>query len=66
MTRDEANVKLIELLSEYLVDFPDCRFGQALLNLNIIKTPKYNYSDIIDTIYFEESKETLERAINAG
>jgi hypothetical protein len=38
MTREEANIKIVEILKELVHAYPDQRFGQLLLNLGVVKT----------------------------
>ena len=61
--RKEYNEKILKELTDYLTKYPDIRFGQALINLNIIEIdeinstllfgPKYKdpYNDEPITIY---------------
>lgn len=37
MTRLEANRILVKILAQYIEQYPDIRFGQALSNLNMVK-----------------------------
>lgn len=61
MTRLEANKILVEILSAYIQQYPDIRFGQALFNLGLIQR-KPDSLDIEDPFY-EESTKTLSRFI---
>lgn len=45
--RQKANMEILRILKEYLENYPDMRFGQALMNLDILhyKNSKYENSD---------------------
>lgn len=60
MTRLEYNNLILDKLTQYLHKYPDIRFGQALVNLNIVKFNKYGS---VDDPFYEESKVTFERMI---
>jgi hypothetical protein len=53
MNRQEANRKILRILSDTIKQHPDWRFHQILFNLDISLTG-------VDQ-YYEESKDTLER-----
>ena len=66
MTRQQANLKLLDALKQYFLDYPDMRFGQALSNLGIAthrlishasteRTTNLHYMDI----FFEEPEKTM-------
>ena len=38
--RKEYNKKILKVLTEYLEENPEIRFGQALINLNILQNEK--------------------------
>ena len=57
--RQEANRKLIKILSKLVEAYSDWRFGQIIFNAGFI-TRKQNSLDIQDPFY-EESTETLNR-----
>ena len=57
--RQEANRKLVKILSGLVETYPDWRFGQIIFNAGFI-TRKQNSLDIQDPFY-EESTETLNR-----
>lgn len=40
--RKEYNEKILKELTDYLTKYPDIRFGQALINLNIIEIDEKN------------------------
>jgi len=63
MTRQEANRKLLELISAEIEANPDLRFNQILVNKNITKTESGSYyQQTHNTInYFEEPTATLHR-----
>lgn len=62
MTRKEANMLLLEILKDYLTQNTDIRFGQALINLGLVRQ-EIDDSIIPITIdpYNEEPQETLLR-----
>lgn len=51
MTRQEANKRILELISLYVEKYPDQRFGQIICNYVF---PNYQNADP----FFEESSET--------
>lgn len=57
MNRQEANRKILRMLSDNVEQHPDWRFHQILWNLSISLTG-------VDQ-YYEESKDTLERVEHA-
>lgn len=66
MTRLEANLKIVQILTAYLKQYPDLRFGQALSNLNIathlrhsVKSESGSVDERHDDIFFKESTATL-------
>lgn len=61
MTRLEANLKILELIKEYLEKNPDQRFGQALVNLQILEEILVDSLKVIRDPWFEESEETLKK-----
>lgn len=56
-TRLEINKKILKRLEEVIEKYPDLRFGQLLIDMNIIKYDKFGR--VIDPFY-EESDKTLE------
>lgn len=61
--RQECNRQLIEILSNYLESYPDMRFGQALVNLKILKTrTDVDHFEIVDP-FNEEPVDMLNRVI---
>jgi hypothetical protein len=64
--RQECNKQLIEILSNYLESYPDMRFGQALVNLKILKTrTDVNHFEIVDP-FNEEPVDMLNRVIKCN
>lgn len=73
MSRQEANIEIVNLILDAVSQFPDQRFGQILYNIGVathrkVLSPIFNNSDtnpIFDIsyldIFFEESVDTLER-----
>lgn len=67
MTRQEANFKIITLLTDYIYRNPDVRFTQALFNLGIneFKDNKFESNTLeVEDKYNEESVETLKTVQN--
>jgi hypothetical protein len=65
--RQKANFELIRKLSELVIAYPDQRFGQILVNLNIIQYQRdpasFDVIGIKDPFY-EESVDILNRVNN--
>ena len=72
-TRFEYNLAIIDKLKELVIKYPDFRFGQLLVNCDILKISenfigesndgkRRNY--IVDDPFNEESKVTWERMYN--
>jgi hypothetical protein len=65
MTRQEANIKILELIAARVNDFPDLRFNQILVGLNITKSKSGSYyqetHNVID--FYEEPVVTLQRIV---
>lgn len=57
MLRQEANRKILEVIAQKIEKYPDMRFGQLLVNLNIIQT---DYEGRIMDPFYKESVNTLE------
>lgn len=45
MTRQEANRKILEIISDYVEKCPDMRFWQLLYNLNIVRGEPFEIQD---------------------
>lgn len=52
MTRQEANLKIIDILTKLIVEYPEARFCQLLSNLNV--THKQTVSDESAQEWIEE------------
>ena len=52
---------IINTLSEFLEKFPDQRFGQALLNLEINETDFVDGESIARDIYYDTDEDILHR-----
>ena len=63
MERREANRKILEILGEYVDKYPDWRFGQILVNSNVVTVIHTSNGTVCDDPFYEESKVTLEKAI---
>lgn len=58
----ELNKKIIELISDYIEQYPEQRFGQILFNLDINQFVKSKeYEPKTRDIYYDSSKEILDR-----
>ena len=66
MTRQEANLVLVESLKEIVLKYPDLRFGQILVDFGIIRYISNTYDETLITIdpFNEESVTTLENFKN--
>lgn len=61
--RQEANLQLLEILREQILKYPELRFGQILINTEIVEM-QYDYLNdhpIVKDPFYEESVDTLER-----
>lgn len=64
LTRFEYNLKIINKLKELIIKYPDLRFGQLLVNCEIVETYR-DYDEMVAKDPFnEESKVTWERMYN--
>lgn len=45
-SRQKANMEIIEILTKYFEKYPDIRFGQALINLDILHYKNSKYENI--------------------
>ena len=64
MERQKYNRKIISKLTELVEKYPDLRFGQILVNADII-TYKNDYDEMVPRDpYYEEPEVTLERIKN--
>lgn len=59
MTRLEANREILRVLSDFLEKNPDQRFGQALINLNILQRDYCRDDFHVTDCVFIESNDTL-------
>lgn len=73
LNRKLYNKAIVDKLQELVEKYPDLRFGQILINTDILKISENfigesndgkqrNY--IVDDPFYEESKDTWERMIN--
>ena len=71
MSRQEYNKLILETLSKLVKIYPDLRFGQLLVNCDILTHSEYplgesnngNLNYLINDPYYEESKITWERML---
>lgn len=62
--RQASNLKIVDMLRDYFISFPESRFGQALANLNIIEYDRTKLTPEVIDPFFEESVDTLEKIKN--
>lgn len=62
MTRQEANFQILNMLGTIIGKYPDIRFGQALVNLDIIQLARLSNGDMVaKDPFYEESEVTCQR-----
>lgn len=58
----EANKEILRLLTNFLEDYPDNRFGQALVNLNIVQPiDDSTYTLGVKDPFYDRPEDMLER-----
>lgn len=64
--RQEANLEILNEIGVAIMNFPDLRFGQILVNLGIIEYERNTYDEtlIAKDPFFEEPVITLNRIKN--
>lgn len=50
--RQKANLAIVKELEKFFRAYPDQRFGQALVNLDLVKPETYESYDGNDEVYF--------------
>lgn len=60
MTRYQANKAILALLTTFVEEYPDWRFGQILVNSNVLS---HSNGETCEDPFYEESIETLEKTI---
>lgn len=66
MTRLEYNREIINKLSELIEKYPDWRFGQLLINVEIVKgTTDNNEQFFVLDPFYDESKDILDRLLKS-
>lgn len=65
MTRQEANKRILNKLSELIEKYPDQRFGQLLVNTNIVETNLVMGHIEVDDPFNDESTEIYYRMLNS-
>ena len=60
MTRQEANKKILEKLSKMVEKYPDWRFGQLLVNCDLLEIIE---PGIVADPFHEESEQTLKNIL---
>lgn len=63
-TRFDYNLLIIDKLKELIIKYPDLRFGQLLVNCNILEVQHKDYKTSVKDPFYEESKETWEKMYN--
>lgn len=66
MTRLEYNIKIIDKLKELIIKHPDLRFGQLLVNCNIITLVPSDKQLLAEDPFNEEPKITWEKVKNSN
>lgn len=64
--RQESNFEILDILFEAAMEYPDMRFGQLLVNLNIIEIELG--SDLLANVrdpFYNEPNDILERVKNS-
>lgn len=63
MSRQKDNLEILGILYQYCTDNPDIRLGQALVNLDVLKTKFDKDKGVNEAInpYYEEPADTLMR-----
>lgn len=61
MKRQKANFEIIQILSQYLMDNPDIRFGQALINLDFLVQVPDSFPPKYFSPFHEEPVQLLHR-----
>lgn len=61
MTRQEANLKILEILTGVVKESPDLRLNQILISMNVTKEMGYQGYEQDSIDYYEEPMLTLER-----
>ena len=59
--RIQCNQEILRKLSEYLSKYPDMRFSQALLNLNIVSDAYHHCDSYWADEFYIEPEEVLKR-----
>ena len=71
MTRQEYNLLIVEKLRELICKYPDLRFGQILVNCDIIQEEEVLLEGERQTVligidpFYEESEDTLNRMMKS-
>ena len=62
MTRQEANFQILNMLGVIIGKYPDIRFGQALVDLDIIQLTQSSNGDmVVKDPFYEESEVACQR-----
>ena len=59
--RQNANLQILDKLKNYMLTYPDMRFGQALANLNIIEYDRAKPTPEVIDPFYDESVDILQR-----
>ena len=62
--RQQSNLKILDLIMEYVDKYPQLRFGQILANLNIIQYDDADQKHPVIDPFYEESTEMYNRIMN--
>ena len=68
MERIDCNTEIINIISDAVNKYPEMRFGQILVNLNIIQYEGNTYDDVLITKdpFNVESKKMLQNIKNSN
>jgi len=63
MSRQEDNKKIVAMLEQLVMKYPDLRFQQILYNFGVVETKFNNETNQneVENLYYEESTRTLSR-----
>jgi len=61
--RQNYNYKLLDIIAEYIYNYPELRFGQVLANVGVIQYDDEKQNHPVIDPFYEESKEMYNRII---
>lgn len=63
MTRQDYNKVILQLIADKIMMEPDLRFGQVLMDLNVLKTVDVANVPVVEDPFYEEPKVMLKRML---